>query len=77
MQNALNPNCPPAAMVPYRAPVELFVVVADGEFDLVCEGRESALAHAKDLREMGCKTRLIPAKSWQHADQIEDKLRGY
>lgn len=55
----------------------LFVIIADGSFDQVCETRETAAREARDLRKMGCTVRVKAVADWAAADALETKMRGY
>lgn len=37
----------------------VYILFADGEFDQVCEDRETARAERRDLRDMGCTVKMI------------------
>lgn len=56
---------------------QLYVIIADGEFDQVVESKDQAKREKRDLTKMGCTVRLRPVNSWDEANALESKMRGY
>ncbi len=54
----------------------LYVIIADGTFDQVCETEKSRDKEVRDLKRMGCKVRVQTVKSWPEANAIEDRMAG-
>lgn len=57
--------------------MKLWVIVADGTFDQVCETRKDAAREAKDLMEMGCSVKIKffeGADAWNQVNAYEEKL---
>jgi len=56
---------------------KLYVIIADGAFDQVCETEASAKKEKRDLQKMGCEVKIKPVANWEEADKLETKMRGY
>jgi len=52
----------------------LYVIIADGSFDQVCETKAQADKEKRDLVKMGCEVKVKPVADWAAADALEDKL---
>jgi hypothetical protein len=52
----------------------LYVVIADGAFDQVCETKAQAEKEKRDLVRMGCEVRIKPVKDWAKVNALEDKM---
>ena len=57
--------------------MKLYVIIADGTFDQVCEGDSALNREKRDLKKMGCTVKVKPVSSWDEANRIEAKMRGY
>lgn len=53
----------------------LYVIIADGTFDQVCESKRDMERERKDLKKMGCTVKVKPVNSWTEAEAIEDRMR--
>lgn len=54
-------------------PATAYIIVADNEVDQVCETKADAQREARDLRDMGCKVRIVECP-WDQQDQVIDKF---
>lgn len=54
----------------------LYVIIADGAFDQVCETQADAAREKRDLTRMGCEVKVRKVKDWEAADALEAKLNG-
>lgn len=54
--------------------MELFVLVADGTFDQICETKATANKEKKDLEKMGCEVRIKKCASWDEANAYSVKF---
>lgn len=54
----------------------LFVIIADGTFDQVCETEAQAKREKRDLEKMGCEVRIRKVKDWAEANALEEKMNG-
>ena len=52
----------------------LYVILADGEFDQVCETIADARRERKDLKKIGCTVRVVTCADWSAVDALEQKL---
>lgn len=52
----------------------LYVIIADGEFDQVCETKAQAAKEKRDLTAMGCTVRVKLVRSWDEADELEARI---
>ena len=52
----------------------LYVIIADGSFDQVCETKAQAEKERRDLVRMGCEVRVKAVKDWTAAEALEDKM---
>lgn len=52
----------------------LYVIVADGAFDQVCETKATALKEKRDLVKLGCEVKIKEFATWAEVDAYEDKL---
>jgi len=52
----------------------LYVIIADGELDQVCETLLVAQREIHDLRVMGCKVQVKQFATWNEVNAFEDKL---
>lgn len=52
-----------------------FLILANGEPDQIVESRTLADREARDLRQMGCTTRVWGFTSWTEAENAVDWLR--
>jgi hypothetical protein len=55
----------------------LFCIIADDEFDQVCETPEAAAKEKRDLTKMGHVVKIKEVPDWQAANKLEEKMRGY
>lgn len=53
----------------------LYVIIADGAFDQVCEAEASAKREKRDLERMGFEVRVRKVADWAAADALEEKLK--
>lgn len=53
----------------------LYVIIADGSFDQVCETRAQAVRERNDLKRMGCAVTIKTVEGWGAANALEDKMR--
>ena len=54
----------------------LYVIVADGTFDQVCETKAQANKERRDLEKMGCEVKVRQCRTWDEVHALEDKLNG-
>lgn len=54
----------------------LFVIIADGTFDQVCESARDANREASDLRRMGCHVKIKKFDNWNDVNAFEDSLNA-
>lgn len=54
----------------------LYCIIADGDFDQVCETAAQAKREKRDLERMGFTVRIREVADWAAADALEEKLRG-
>lgn len=55
----------------------LYCIIADGEFDQVCCSYLEAHRERRDLQAMGCTVRIREVSSWDEANALEERMRGY
>lgn len=54
----------------------LYVIIADGSFDQVCETKAQAAKEKRDLTRMGCEVKVKPVKDWAEANAMEARMAG-
>lgn len=54
----------------------LFIIIADGAFDQVCETEAQAKREKRDLEKMGCDVRIRKVKDWAEVAAIEDRMNN-
>lgn len=54
-------------------PTDAFIIIADGEFDQVCDNRSDAAIVRRELRGMGCTVRVVRC-AWDEQDEVMDGL---
>ncbi len=59
-------------MIDFKKPV--WVIVADGEIDQICETAASAAKEKRDLVRMGCTVRVKACKDWHEANAFVRKF---
>lgn len=51
--------------------MQLYVIIADGIFDQICETKPQMEREKRDLRKMGCDVKVRTVSSWEEAYRIE------
>jgi hypothetical protein len=51
----------------------LFVIIADGAADQICETKETAMKERADLIAMGCEVKVKGFTNWEDAQKYYDK----
>lgn len=62
---------------PTRRLTMIYVLIADGEVDQVCETKRDKDREVRDLRKMGCHVIAHAFATWDSAQAFIDKKQGY
>jgi hypothetical protein len=54
----------------------LYVIIADNEFDQICETEKDAIREKRDLKRMGCEVTIKKVADWKEADELEERMQS-
>lgn len=55
---------------------KIYVLVADGTIDQICEDEASKNREVRDLKKMGCEVKVKCFPTWTLANQYVDKMEA-
>lgn len=53
----------------------LYVIICDGIFDQICEGKPNMERERRDLKGMGFIVKVKPCSTWHEAETIEQRMK--